>query len=421
MFTSRRTQAILAASSVLALLAGGAQAVTISGWDLTNVGEPTELNEDGTGFSYVYDRDVSGGTEGAISSGRIAFTPPEAVAPGIKVDETDDDKRGVLTEGCLMTSNPPNTCDGPFQSGKRIKQQMTGFGPVDLVFNLDFDNSTLPEGDELNDPVVYQVFHRLINVTDSMLDGFKIQLGFGVGDDFKVAGEADGVFFSQDFEAQPDGSGPASTQFPFGLFGDADTNKNFTLDGFFEPERAKYAVELDDDVVATELKSTGLVGPYEALFGNWLPQQGVPEGALWEYEVGKDPLVMAWDTGEGWEVRRGINDSLDGVEGTISYDDVFSLEESAWETFAYDQWGEMVAFLSDVPLFADVIEDLANLNVNFGIQLDHELLAQGLGGKYGSFTMRTIVSPVPLPAGAPLLLGGLGALAMVRRRRRRAA
>ena len=46
--------------------------------------------------------------------------------------------------------------------------------------------------------------------------------------------------------------------------------------------------------------------------------------------------------------------------------------------------------------------------------------------RFSSFTLRTTVfpaavSPVPLPAGAPLLLAGLGAIAAFRRRRAAAA
>lgn len=427
MFTSRSVKGVLA-TSLLAVSAGAASAVTISGWDTGNVvvgADPVVVGE--TGFSYVYDGDVSGGTDGLTTSGRIAFTPPEAVSPGIKVDETDvqqGGKDGILLEGCLMTNNPPNPCDGPFQSGKRIKQQMTGFGPVDLVFNLDFTGGT--DADPVNDPTVYQVFHRLINVTGKALDGFTIQLGFGTGDDFVQAGLLDGLSFSQDFRAQPSGSGAASTQFPFGLFGDASSNPNFTLDGFYAPARTGFDVAFNDvdpetGIVATELASLGFFGPYGDLFGAWLSQDSVPMGALWEYDPTKDPLVMAWLNPDGkWELRRDFGDANNDGSFDKIVGDVISLTGDS--VMYFDTLEAVQAYLGlGTAVFGDVIEDLANLNVNFGIHLDHDLLAQGLGGEYGSFTMRTIVAPVPLPAAAPLLLAGLGALAMVRRRRRHAA
>ena len=61
----------------------------------------------------------------------------------------------------------------------------------------------------------------------------------------------------------------------------------------------------------------------------------------------------------------------------------------------------------------DVIEDLANLNVNYAIALD--------GFADSSFTLRVDVAPVPLPAAAPLLLAAFGGAALFGRRRRCAA
>lgn len=66
-----------------------------------------------------------------------------------------------------MTSNPGGTCSSPFQSGKRIKKQMTGLGPVDLVFDVQPGTTTS----------VYQVFDRIINATGAALAGFAIELG----------------------------------------------------------------------------------------------------------------------------------------------------------------------------------------------------------------------------------------------------
>lgn len=424
----RFRQVTIGAVSLMALCAGAAQAVTISDWNQDNVVVGATPEDGVTGYSYVYDRDVTGGTDGAESSGRIAFTPPEAVSPGIKVSEVDipqGGNNGITLEGCLMTSNPDVGCDGEFQSGKRIKEQITGTGFVDLVFDLDFSDNDPEDG--VNVPTVYQVFHRLINVTGQNLAGFTIQLGFGVGGDFTMAGLGDGLSFSQDFRAQPSGSGAASTQFPFGLFGDASDNPNFTLDGFFAPERSGMSVGFNDldpgeAIVATQLASLGFFGPYGDLFGSWLPQQGVPTGALWEYEVGKDPLVMAWLNGDGeWELRRDFARDAEGnILGQL-VGDVVSLTGEDVKYFA--SFADVQAYLElETAFFDDVIEDLANLNVNFGIQLDHAaLFGDGQTPYRTSFTLRTFVAPVPLPAAAPLLLAALGGLALVGRRRRSVA
>ncbi|MCB1312513.1 MAG: VPLPA-CTERM sorting domain-containing protein [Sedimentitalea sp.] len=62
----------------------------------------------------------------------------------------------------------------------------------------------------------------------------------------------------------------------------------------------------------------------------------------------------------------------------------------------------------------DIIEDLANLNLNYAIALGSNFVGT-------SFTLRVETTPVPLPAAAPLLLAGFGALGFAARRRRRRA
>jgi hypothetical protein len=66
----------------------------------------------------------------------------------------------------------------------------------------------------------------------------------------------------------------------------------------------------------------------------------------------------------GWEVRRGIDDSLDGVLGSLSARDVYSLDENLWQTYAYGDISDIENFLLGVTLDQDSIKDLANLNLN---------------------------------------------------------
>ncbi len=391
-----KTVAMLSVGVIAA--AAPATAATIDSWNTTNVMVGITPADGDTGKSVVYDRDAT--DPARETNGQILFTPPEAVAPGIKVvQETYDDsgKSTLELDGCIMTSSAA-TCTSPFQSGKRIKQQMTDVGPVDLVFNV---------GDvtEINS---YQVFHRLINATGQALSGFSIELGFGVGDDFQRAGTDSGLSFSQLFSAQPSGSGIASTQFPFGLFGDAASNPNFTLDGFFASERSGLTLDLSDP---TEIASTGFFGSYGALFGPWLSGNMVPQGAFWDNDNDPltDALLMAWLKEDGtWEARREILDLGTGAAGSIT-------------PVAFSAFDDLVAsFLgngfdpSQMVITAGSIEDLANLNVNFAIEL---------GDLNGAerFTLRSSVfaapSPVPLPAGGVLILSALGALSLLRRRR----
>jgi hypothetical protein len=392
-FTASKKRTLTLTCALLALVpplvANGA---TLEGWNTGNVSVGATPPDHETGASVVYDGDPA--DPASTSSGRIVFTAPEAESPGIKVqpEAYQDSGPGDLElSGCLMTSNPGATCSSPFQSGKRIKQQMTGFGPVDLVFDTAASDETS----------VYQVFHRLINVTGQSLAGFVVEIGSGVGDGFVAAAVGSAVRFSAAFTAQPTGSGPANTQFPFGLFGDAASNPNFSLDGFFEPERTGYEVALTD----TTLSSLGFYGPYGSYFGDWLSRVDVPLGAFWDADSDPqtDDLLMAWETPEGlWEARRAID----------ANNDPYSLAEADWLTYA--TFDELVTnlFPGLSGMFAEgAIEDLANLNLNFAVELGSDFTGD-------SFTLRTTVvpAPVPLPATGLLLVAGMGLLTTLRRR-----
>lgn len=392
-----KSKLLLSALPALLFLAAPVNAATILGWNKDNVdvgSDPATVGD--TGVSVVYDRDAT--DPDAVTNGRIAFTPPEAVSPGIYVvpeTYTQGGSDPLTLDGCIMTSNPTATCTSPFQSGKRVKTQVTDTGPIDLVFDL-------AQGAESN----YQVFYRLINQTMQSLDGFSLELGFGVGDSFQQASATDGVTFSTAFQAQPASAGASSTtQFPFGLFGDAISNPNFSLDGFFAPERAGLNVLQTE----TTLTSTGFFGPYDGLFGSWLSQESVPMGAFWDNDndASTDALLMAWYTDGSWEMRRDVLDLVAGTAKSLTGVDV--------EYFT--DFSALVARLGlGDALFEDAIEDLANLNVNFAINLSDSI-------QYQSFTLRTTTYPtvttIPLPFSAPLLAGGVGFLTLVTRRRRK--
>jgi hypothetical protein len=389
----------LAAATSLALAAllstNTTSASTITGWNLANVEVSAATGE---GESVIYDRNVTGGTgtAGATTSGKVIFDGVEAISPGLLVDNTAFMAGGVSFGGCIGANGGTQVgsdgCGGVFQSGKRFKNVLTGTGPVDFVFSTD------PTADDPAGP--YRLFHRLINDTGDDLVDLIVSLGTGVGGAFQQSVAGDGLRFSA--SAEFGGANlPATSQFPFGLFGDADTNPNFTLDGFFADARSGFTIPAFADGVETDSFSTsGLFGPYGDLFGPWMTLADAPAGAFWDFDNNPDTddLLIAWLNGDGlWEQRRGFDGSGDtGVENIIPIDPV--------------TYGDLNLLINDFgrDLGDGVIEDLANLNLNYAIDV------AGFAGD--SFTLRVQASAVPAPAGAALLLGGLAILTLVRRR-----
>jgi hypothetical protein len=405
----RLRMVLLCTATALTPMAG--HAATILDWNTANVAVDLNATPGVTGTSEVYDRALNPDGSvpaGAQTSGTITFAPPEAGSPGIKVQsQTYGDTGASATlelSGCLMTSNPAAVCTSPFQSGKRIKQNITGFAPVDLVFDIDSANT----GKE-----AYQVFGRLINDSGLALEGVKVELGFGVGADF-VAATTDQLVFSTEFTAQPNNSGLSSTsQMPFGLFGDASDNDNFLLDGFFASARTGFELDQTDHTIET----AGYYGDYESIFGDWNTKSNVAQGLFWDFDnnADTDNLLMAWQIGpDEWELRRIVGETCDPL-APLNCTFGQTLDPLLYQ---YGTFDEIVDALSDpndpwLDVFGDgAIEDLANLNLNYALELGD------LTG-YDSFTIRTTATPaaIPLPAGAPLLLGALGLLGFVRKRK----
>jgi len=393
----------LAVAGIGLVTAGGASAATLDvpdGWNRANVvvGPNFTGEDEQTGESIVYDRDVTGGTEGAVTNGKIVYDYPEANGPGIKTVEGPVDTGGNDLAGCIMASSD-STCDGPRQSGKRLKQHITGLGPTDLVFNTNPEGTITPvldgEGNELDGDIGYRVFHKLTNQTGGPLAGFTLSLGTGVGDGFTASSSGDGLKFSENFAIGPD-SLNAYAQFPAGLFGEP-IPQNGNLGGFFDREaRSGFTTVFGEDTIET----AGFFGSYGDTFGPWLTGAAVPTGVFFDdgNDEVEDPL-LAWIREDGQVEQRRSIDS----DGNVT-----ALAEDAFALFDTVDAFETALGVGDLLTLA--IEDLANVNVNFAIDLS------GFTGD--NFTLRVTATPVPLPATAPLLVAGIGAFAMMRRRKR---
>ena len=445
-----------------------AAAATVTGWNTDNVDVDTTQNveEDGrcladsgicldfgeVGTSEVYDTALKPDgsiPDGATTSGTIAFTSREAFTPGIEVDNTPYKTGGPVEtrldlDGCILASSSA-TCTSEFQSGKRIKQKMTeADAPVDLVFNIDPSIvKTDAEGNVVDH--VYHVFGRLINTTGQALDGFKLELGYGVGSAFIAAAPGAGLSFADtsQYVAPPERTAAAGTQFPFGLFGLAEDNQNFLLDGFFDTARTGLDPDMSTgDTILASMDSSyfgnylDIPGGYDE-FGPWMNQADVPDGLFWDFDQNAltDNLLVAWQLEPGadvWELRRiagqtcenvGTPDEVCSPGRTLAPDEyiVGTLKEVK---DALERSGAAMADLGD----PGPIEDLSNLNLNYAIALgDLRSLFPNFGTDgLASFTLRTRVfavndlAPVPLPAGAPLLLAGFAALGWMRRRQLKA-
>lgn len=179
------------------------------------------------------------------------------------------------------------------------------------------------------------------------------------------------------------------------------------------------------------------------------------KGYFWDLDDNPetDNLLMAWQRSDGkWEVRRTIGETC-GVTSSNNSDIKCSpgvtLAAADYEVF--DTKAEAEGFLTTafenfdfttlqdplspvkVPVPGSLyetavysggaIEDLANLNLNYAILLgDLSNLTQLalFDPNQATFTLRTTVfatTPVPLPAGASLLLAGLGMLGFLKKRR----
>ena len=249
-------------------------------------------------YSFAPDSDFTyeGNVYGAIDEllGVVLAKPwPVGEPSGIKIINDDPDVKNGKPTNCIMatsyldehfldSSEPQQVpCSGPFQSHKRYKLAMlpstvdgVDSESVDLVFNVEADGGSRD----------YQVFQKINNWTDGRLEGFTIQVGFGVGADFMSIDEAQDPDSVVDLHDHLYMTIPTAiwkenqlAVFSEGLFGPYD-DKTETL-GFFDPlNRAGFKIleyQPDPETPATRTDILHSNGPLVSDYAEIPPDSGV--------------------------------------------------------------------------------------------------------------------------------------------------
>ncbi|GAA0851226.1 hypothetical protein GCM10009113_34510 [Marinobacter szutsaonensis] len=199
--------------------------------------------------------------------------------------------------GCIMAQSvEADPCNLGPDSGKRYKLKSTETnGPIDLVFNVSADDVTENS---------YRVYGKLSNLTDALnaaggdLNGFRIETGFGIGNEFIASSAGDGLALGA--PVGPDG------RFPGGLFGGS------RAEGlpFFSISTAEFVP--DDQLSGEDVMQTSgqTPQPYFDEFEDWMALSEVPQGWFVDHDgnPSNDSILLAYSdpaTGE-WQTYEKV-------------------------------------------------------------------------------------------------------------------
>jgi hypothetical protein len=442
--------ATLAPWFALALLAGHAWSGEIQAIDLGNFGPQAGSTRT------IYDRPA--GETGRISYGEIGWDPLKAVDPGITVFNNTPvygNPAQQIIADCVMaprtaalTIGGDKQCNDTFQSHKRYKMSATAFGPIDLVFtvrNVDAaqeirdKNGNLVAVDQDATRNVYRMIGKLNNHTGKRMNGFRVELGHGLGAAFVPHADLASLRISLREEGDTDPANDLGAngmaEFPGGLFyGPADDKHTW---GFFSSERAGFSVDQTQlKTGAVSFGSEALSQNYLGLFGKWLPIDWVPTGVFFDHDgnPATDADARVWFDGSKWIAYRIDPASGARTELILPQDEVDALlaqPASIWnddgdappiaptdpaQTLGgtpYARWDaarelyvladgsgtrtndEMALLLSGSPTLerrpgylSGPIEDLANLNLNYFVEVGDISGWPGFAVDTAQFTLR---------------------------------
>ena len=391
-------------------------AAGFGGWNLDNV--EVTLNGSGSFFDesngyywfspdsdYTYYSEVSDGNNAIVTGLVLAKDWPVGEPAGIKVVHDDTGVKPPGPVNCIIAtsylddhfldSDDPQQvlCSSPFQSHKRYKVAMlpsTVEGPtekgIDLVFNVEDESGSRD----------YEVFQKINNWTNHRLEGFTIQVGFGVGDDFVPASQQSGVGVANLSVSVPEEVWDRVSQlanFSTGLFGPADLQHD-RPPGYFDPDtRAGFTIveyPIGPGLTDTLTSGAPLGSDYANLpngaggvanqFGPWLPNNMLPQGIFWDDDgnPATDAQLVAW---------YGYNPEVDGLTWMTGAADGFS-QVPAQQVI---DWG------ADLTYTMGVIDDLVNVGLSYIVTVGDVTTYPG-----NSFTIRVTPKKDTSGTGAPM-------------------
>jgi hypothetical protein len=210
------------------------------------------------------------------------------VAPGIGAYTEDFSTGGTDYKGCIMSSKGPDaiadplisTCGGDPDSGKRFKLKSVVLNqPMDIAFNLT----------NTGDTNLYNIYGKFTNDTGQNATGFTVQIGTGIGANFRELPNVTIV-----------GGTTQLGKYPGGLFGGSPAEGL----PFFDVESARFSAT-DATTSSVHTRTTDVMpAQYTDLFpAGWLPLSGVPDAWFWDNDgmPWTDDKLLAYTTdGTNW-------------------------------------------------------------------------------------------------------------------------
>jgi hypothetical protein len=340
-------------------------------------------------FSYVANVDDAAGTPMAIV---LAKDWPVGEPAGIKIVNDDAGVKSPKPANCIMatsyladhyldSADPQQvTCSGPFQSHKRYKLAMlpatvAGIDPegIDLVFNVEAEAGVRD----------YQVFQKINNWTDGRLQGFRVQVGVGVGATFQTASDA-GADLTISVPTEIWAADQLAV-FSADMFGPLDNHTGNA--GFLDPDqRAGFLIDEYGSTAPTDtLTATTTLGSNYAevpagasnQFGPWIANNMLPYGIFFDDDGNPETeaQLLAW---------YGYNPAL-GALGWMGGADTDFAEITA---------AEFETMAANLAYTMGVIDDLVSVGLSYVITVGNINSFQN-----NTFTLRVI--PTKDTSGTP--------------------